>query len=91
MNAPMKRPSTFEEILAGLAAAGKPVTAGDALEVMAGEMNQALGTNFKVTKRDPGPQTDAERRRDIEEVLALMNKLRRRFGGSPGSARGAVN
>jgi hypothetical protein len=91
LDRPMKRPSTFEEILTRLAASGRPVTVGDALLVMVDEMNEALGTDIKVTKRDLGLQTDAERRADIEEMLALMNQLRIRFGNSPDGAKGAAN
>lgn len=88
MDRPMKRPSTFEEILTRLAASGRPVTVGDALLVMVEEMNEALGTNIKATKRDLGPQTDVERRADIEQTLALMNQLRLRFGNPPDGAKG---
>ena len=87
----MKRPSTFEEILTRLAASGRPVTVGGALLVMMDEMNEALGTDIKVTKRDLGPQTNAERRADIEQTLALMNQLRLRLGNPPDGAKGATN
>lgn len=87
----MKLPSTFEEILSSLAAAGRPVTAGDALMVMIDEMNRAWGTNITISKRDLGPQTDAERRADIEQVLALMDKLRRRFNVPLDGVKGAAN
>jgi hypothetical protein len=87
----MKRPQTFEEVLVNLAAAGKPVTVGDALMVMIDEMNPYLGTAIKATKRELGPQTDAERRADIESVLALMNRLRLRFGVPSDGAKEATN
>lgn len=87
----MKRPSTFEEVLAKLAATGKPVTVVDALLAMIDEMNACLGTNIKATKRDLGPQTDAERRADIEAMLALMDRLRRRLNLPADGASGVMN
>ena len=68
------RPSTLEEILADLAAAGRSVTVQAALMVMIEEMNHCLGTDIKATPRPMPEQTDDERRRDIEETLALVNK-----------------
>jgi hypothetical protein len=68
------RPSTFEEILTDLAAAGRPVTVQAAMMVMIDEMNHFLGTDIQATPRPMPEQTDAERRRDIEETLAVFNK-----------------
>jgi hypothetical protein len=42
--------------------------------VMIDEMNDYLGTNIQATPRPMPEQTDAERRRDIEETLAVFNK-----------------
>jgi hypothetical protein len=68
------RPSTLEEILSDLAAAGRPVTVQAALMAMIDEMNHYLGTDIKAIPRPMPEQTDAERRRDIEDTLALVNK-----------------
>jgi hypothetical protein len=74
MNTTRGRPSTFEEVLTDLAAAGRPVTVQAALMVMIEEMNAYLGTDIKAIPRPMPEQTDAERRRDIEETLAVFNK-----------------
>jgi hypothetical protein len=71
------RPSTLPEILGDLAAAGRPVTVQAALMVMVDEMNDYLGIDIKATPRPMPEQTDAERRRDIEETLALFDKAGR--------------
>jgi hypothetical protein len=68
------RPSTLEETLSDLAAAGRPVTVQAALMAMIDEMNHYLGTDIKAIPRPMPEQTDAERRRDIEDTLALVNK-----------------
>jgi hypothetical protein len=54
-------------------------------------MNQYLGTDIKATKRELGPQTEAERRADIQRTLALMGKLRRQLNLPPDGAQGAVS
>ena len=74
MNTHRGRPSTFEELLADLAAAGRPVTVQAAIMAMVDEMNHYLGTDIKATPRPMPEQTDAERRADIEETLAVFNK-----------------
>jgi hypothetical protein len=78
------RPSTFEEILTDLAAAGRPATVQAALMVMVDEMDHYLGTNIQATPRPMPEQTDAERRRDIEETLAVFNKAGRWLAGQHG-------
>jgi hypothetical protein len=74
MNTHRVRSSTFEEILTDLAASGRPVTVQAALMVIVDEMNHYLGTDIKAIPRPMPEQTDAERRRDIEELLTLGNK-----------------
>ena len=74
MNTHRGRPSTFEELLADLAAAGRPVTVQDAVMAMVDEMNHYLGTDINATPKPMPEQTDAERRADIEETLAALNK-----------------
>jgi hypothetical protein len=50
------------------------VTVQAALMAMIDEMNHYLGTDIKAIPRPMPEQTDAERRRDIEDTLALVNK-----------------
>jgi hypothetical protein len=81
MSAHRGRPSTLEEILTDLAAAGRPVTVQAALMVMIDEMNNHLGTDIRATPRPMPKQTDAERRRDIQETLAVFSKAGRWLAG----------
>jgi hypothetical protein len=81
MNMHRGRPSTFQELLADLAAAGRPVTVQNALAAMVEEMNHYLGTDIKATPRSMPEQTDDERRRDIEAVLAAVEKVGRWAAG----------
>jgi hypothetical protein len=85
MNTTRGRPSTFEEILTDLAAAGRPVTVQAAMMVMIDEMNHFLGTDIKAIPRPMPEQTDAERRRDIEETLAVFDRAGRWLAEQRGS------
>lgn len=75
MNTHRGRPSTFDEVLDDLAAAGRPVTVQAAVLIMIEETNHYFGTDIRVTPLPRPEQTDAERLADIEEARRRIDMV----------------